>query len=308
MIAAAEAWQERRLGRTVLKTRRAIVDLDDVFPNDRQPRIGPKEDPEVQRQIVENEGVFESLLLEPHPTMDDKFRIIDGDRWWSNSKVLFEQLHKPTYRNLPAEITEETLEEEERFRVWVHLQRQRKEWESEKELVGFQLVKLVGRAAAANILGMTVREVEKLVEIYELAARLKNIRDPSASITWAREIKGVNKKLLSTAVLDTIIEKVNDKLITNSKDVRSLRAILKDPIAKDCFLSPGATINDALEKLGAPKVGRKKGLAGDLNAIVDSIRKHPWTELAKLRGNEDALRTIEEAEKLLKDLKKTLKT
>ncbi|HEY5938442.1 MAG TPA: hypothetical protein VIU61_27515, partial [Kofleriaceae bacterium] len=285
-----------------------IVDLDDVFPNDRQPRIGPKEDPELQRQIVENEGVFESLLLEPHPAMGDKFRIIDGDRWWSNSKILFDQLHKPSYRSLPAEITEQTLEEEERFRVWVHIQRQRKEWETEKELVAFQLVKLVGRASTANILGLTVREVDKLVEIYDLAARLKNIRDTNASITWAREIKGVKKNLLSPTVLDTIVDKVNDKLITNSKDVRRLRAILKDPIAKDCFLSPGATINDAMDKLGTPKVGRKKGLAGDLGAIIDSIRKHPWTALSELRGNEDAIRTIEEAEKLLKDLKKTLKS
>ncbi|TMQ13719.1 MAG: hypothetical protein E6J90_28020 [Deltaproteobacteria bacterium] len=83
MIDAATVWQERRLGRTIVKTRRAIVDLDDILPNDKQPRIGPKEDPELQRQIEANEGIFEPLLLEPHPTLGDKFRIIDGDRRWS---------------------------------------------------------------------------------------------------------------------------------------------------------------------------------------------------------------------------------
>ncbi|MBV8758828.1 MAG: ParB N-terminal domain-containing protein, partial [Deltaproteobacteria bacterium] len=290
-------------------TRRATVDIDDVIPNDKQPRTTPKEDPELQRQIEANEGIFEPLLLEPHPTLPAKFRIIDGDRRWTNSKVLVEQ-NKPQYRNLLAEITEHTLDDEERFRVWIYIHRQRKEWDAkEKEMVARQLVKLVGRASAANILGVTVREVDKLVEVYDLAERLKNIRDPSASITWAREITGINKNLLTPSVVDTIVDKINEKLITNSKELRRLRPILKDPVAKDCFLQPTTTINDALEKLdGAPTTKLKKtGLAGDLAAIVDSIRKQPWTALAELRGDDDTLRTIEEAEKLLKDLKKSLK-
>src|SRR5213075_3434119 len=98
MIDSAAAWQERRLGRTVVRTRRAIVDLDDILPNDKQPRMGPKEDLELQRQIEANEGIFEPLLLEPHPTLDGKFRIIDGDRRWTNSKVLVEQQKREEYR------------------------------------------------------------------------------------------------------------------------------------------------------------------------------------------------------------------
>ena len=307
---AATLWQERRLGRTIVKTRRAMVDLDDVLPNDKQPRIGPKEDPELQRQIEANEGIFEPLLLEPHPTLGDKFRIIDGDRRWSNSKVLVEQLKKPQYRQLPAEITDHTLEDEERLRVWIYIHRQRKEWDAkEKEMVACRLVELVGRASAANILGVTVREVDKLVDVYRLAERLRNIRDPSASITWAREIDSINKNLLPPSVLDAIVDKINHKLITNSKDVRRLRAILKDPVAKDCFLTEGTTINDAIEKLGdAAPAPRTSGLAGDIGAIISSIRKQPWTALAELRGNADAIRSIEEAERLLKELKKALKS
>ncbi len=307
MVVATE-WQERRLGRTVLRTRRTTVDIDDVIPNDKQPRVGPKDDPELQRQIEANEGIFEPLLLEPHPTLTSKFRIIDGDRRWTNSKVLVEQ-NKPQYRNLPAEITEATLDDEERFRVWIYIHRQRKEWDAkEKEMVARQLVNIVGRASAANILGVTVREVDKLVEVYDLAERLRNIRDPSASITWAREINGLNKNLLTPSVVDTIVDKINEKLITNSKELRRLRPILKDPVARDCFLQPTTSINDALEKLdGTSTKERKAGLAGDIGAIIDSIRKQPWTALAELRGDEGVLRTIEEAEKLLKDLKKSLK-
>jgi ParB family transcriptional regulator, chromosome partitioning protein len=72
--------QERRLDRTILRTYRTKVDLDEVVPNGNQPRSGPKEDDELQRQIAANEGLFEPLLVEPHPELAGKYRIIDGDR------------------------------------------------------------------------------------------------------------------------------------------------------------------------------------------------------------------------------------
>src|ERR1700724_2519970 len=121
-------FQERRLGRTVLRTYRTKVDIEDVVPNERQPRLGPKEDPELQRQIEANEGIFEPLLVEPHPELTGKFRIIDGDRRWTNSRTLVEVQKKEQYRMLPVEITDRTLTDEERFRVWIYIHRQRKEW------------------------------------------------------------------------------------------------------------------------------------------------------------------------------------
>src|SRR3984885_5553700 len=110
-------WQERRLGRTLLRTYRDTVDLYDVFPNEKQPRMGPKEDPELQRQIEANEGIFEPLLLEPHPDDRNKFRIIDGDRRWTNSKILVEVHKKEQYKRLPAEIAGVPLTDAERLRV-----------------------------------------------------------------------------------------------------------------------------------------------------------------------------------------------
>src|SRR5712692_8425681 len=230
-------WQERRLGRTLLRTYRDTVDLYDAFPNDKQPRMGPKEDTELQRQIEANEGIFEPLLMEPHPENKDKFRIIDGDRRWTNSKILVEVHKKDQYRLLPAEITDRTLTDEERFRVWIYIHRQRREWDAkEKEMVACSLVNMVGRASAANILGITVREVDKLVEIYDLSLKLTNLAEPGASITWAREIKSLNKNLLAPSILDIVFRKVNEKEITNSKDIRKLRQILKDPVAKEEFI------------------------------------------------------------------------
>src|SRR5207248_7799876 len=98
MTATAHQWQERRLGRTILRTYRDTRDLYDVVPNDRQPRMGPKVDLELQRQIEANEGIFEPLLVEPHPDVQGKLRIIDGDRRRTNAKILVELQHKEEYR------------------------------------------------------------------------------------------------------------------------------------------------------------------------------------------------------------------
>ena len=300
-------WQERRLGRTILRTYRDTIDIDDCVPNPKQPRMGPKEDPELQRQIEANEGIFEPLLLEPHPELPGKYRIIDGDRRWTNSKILVDTQKKTQYRTLPGEVTDHTLTDEERFRVWIYIHRQRKEWESkEKEMVAYSLVTMVGRASAANILGITVRDLDKLVDIYELSDKLTKLPEPGASITWAREIKNLNRKLLNPTTLDTIIERINDHKITNSKDIRKLRQVLKDPVARDHFLSPDGSIDTALEQLAPPPPKKGTGLVGDLQELSNALRRYPWTTLADSKGDPEVLRTLEQTEKLLKDLKKAL--
>jgi ParB family chromosome partitioning protein len=301
----ANQWQERRLGRTILRTYRDTRDLYDVVPNERQPRMGPKEDLELQRQIEANEGIFEPLLVEPHPDLAGKLRIIDGDRRWTNSKVLVEVQRKEVYRRIPLEITDRTLTDEERLRVWIYIHRQRKEWDAkEKEMVAYGLVDIVGRASAANILGVTVRELDKLVEIYELSEKLTNLAEPGASITWAREIKNINKSLLTPSVLDSIVRKVNDNEITNSKEIRKLRIVLRDPVAKQKFID-GASLDHVLDALG-PQQKKKGGLAGDIEELTQALKRHSWTALVENRGDANLLKQVEEAEKLLKALKKVL--
>jgi ParB family chromosome partitioning protein len=306
-LASSIQWQERRLGRTILRTYRDARDLYDVIPNERQPRMGPKEDLELQRQIEANEGIFEPLLVEPHPDLDGKFRIIDGDRRWTNSKVLVELHKKESYRRIPVEITDRTLTDDERLRVWIYIHRQRKEWDAkEKEMVAYGLVDIVGRASAANILGVTVRDLDKLVEVYQLSERLTNLAEPGASITWAREIKNINKSLLSPTILDTIVQKVNDNEITNSKDIRKLRVVLRDPVAKQRFVD-GAKLDAVLGDVTPSDTPQKGTLAGDIQQLTTALKRHPWTELAKNRGDADLLARVAEAEKLLRDLRKALK-
>jgi ParB family chromosome partitioning protein len=298
--------QERPLGRTLLRTYRAKADVDNLVPNDRQPRLGPKEDDELQRQIEANEGVFEPLLVEPHPDLPGKFRIIDGDRRWTNTRALVAQ-GKEQYRQVPVEVTDRTLSDEERLRVWIYIHRQRKEWDTkEKEMVAYRLVDLVGRASAANILGITIRELDKLVDIFELSERFTNLREPGAAITWARELMGVSKTLLAPSVRDAVISKVNQKRITNSKDLRKLRTILRDPVAKGHFLKDEGDIDSALLRVAPVTSQPRQGLVSDLDAAVEAMKRLPWTTLEELKGNPDVLRKLDEAQALLKSLRKTL--
>lgn len=298
--------QERRLGRAVLRTYRATLDIDEVVPNDRQPRLGPKHDEELQRQIVANEGVFEPLLVEPHPDLPDMFRIIDGDRRWTNSVALVNE-GKSEYRQIPVEITDRTLSDEERLRAWIYIHRQRKEWDAkEKEMVAYRLVDLVGRASAANILGITIRELDKLVEVFELSERFNNLREPGAAITWARELKGVSKTLLTPSVVDAVVAKVGQRQITNSKDLRKLRPILRDPVAKAHFLTEEGTVESAMLRIARDEKPADGGLATQLDAAMDAIRQTSWTALDELKGDHELLKRIDEAEALLKTLRKNL--
>lgn len=298
--------QERRLDRTVLRTYRTRADLDDIVPNNNQPRMGPKIDEELQRQIEANGGLFEPLLVEPHPELQGKYRIIDGDRRWTNSRALVEQ-GKADYRQVPIEVTDHTLSEEDRLRVWIYIHRQRKEWDArEKEMVAYRLVDLMGRASAANILGISVRELDRLVDIFEVSQKFTALREPNAAITWARELMGVSKKLLTPSVIDAVAHKVNQKRITNSKDLRKLRSILPDPVARANFLSDAGDLDTASLRLGPVEPKAKAGLAGDLDTAVEAMRNIPWTALQELKGNPDILKRIDDAEALLRSLRGAL--
>jgi ParB family transcriptional regulator, chromosome partitioning protein len=87
--------------------------------------MGPKEDDELQRQIEANQGLFEPLLVEAHPDLPGKFRIIDGNRRRTNLRFLVER-GRDQYRQIPVEVTDRTLLEDERLRVWIYIHRQRK--------------------------------------------------------------------------------------------------------------------------------------------------------------------------------------
>lgn len=305
-VAKVVGIQDRRLGPTVLRTYRAKFDIDDLVPNERQPRGGPKEDEELQRQIEANDGIFEPLLVEPHPDLPDKFRIIDGERRWTNSKILVEQ-GREQYRKVPVEVADRTLTDEERLRVWIYIHRQRKEWDArEKEMVAFRLVDFMGRASAASILGISIRELEKLVEVFQLSERFVHLRENGAGISWARELLGVNKKLLTPSVVDAVVDKVNRHRVTSSKDLRKLRTILVDPVAKENFLSRDGDLETAMMRVAPDAKKRDPDFVSNLDATVQSMKQLPWMALEDMKGDPELLKKIEDAEALLRTLRQNL--
>ena len=302
---------KRKIGQTVLQSYRDVVDLYDVCPNDNQPRMGSLEDPELRRQIEGNGGIFEPLLVEPHPNKRMKLRIIDGHRRGENSRILVADQKKTKFSQIPVEIIDRTLDEEERLRVWINIHQQRKEWDAkEKEMVAFRLVQIVGRASAASILGVTVRQLDKMCDVFELSERLTNLPDSKSAMTWSREIKSLSKKLLTPSVSDELVRRVNEQELTSSKDVRKLRTILKDPLAEDAFLTKKLSIDRCLGMTkSASSLGEAMssgGLADDLKVMCERIKNQPWTEVIKLKSDKKLKLQIEEAQELLKQLKKSV--
>ena len=173
------------------------------------------------------------------------------------------------------------------------------------EMIAFRLVNRLGRPRAASILGITIREIDKLVDVFELSERFTSL-DPSVAITWSRELLGISKRLMTPSVVEIVVKKVNQRQITNSKDLRKLRAILPDLGARTEFLSDVGDVESSMLRLGvAPEPSRGR-LVGDLRAAVNAMKRVPLSELLKLKGDPALLKKIHEAEGLLRSLHRAL--
>ena len=59
-------------------------------------------------------------------------------------------------------------------------------------------------------------------------------------------------------------------------------------------------------RVGPSVKKEKSGLAGDLDAAVEFMKRVPWTALVELKGDPEILKKIDDMEALLKSLRKTL--
>jgi len=124
--------------------------------------------------------------------------------------------------------------------------------------------------------------------------KLTNLPEPGASITWAREIKNINKTLLTPTILDTIVEKVNGHEIANSKDIH--RVVLRDPVAQG-FVEGRASTRCSKRR---PRGARVEGQARrDIQQLTAALNASPWTTLMEKRGDARLPEKVEEAERLL---------
>lgn len=298
--------QERRVGRVPLRTYRTKMDIDNVVVDERSIR-SEAGNAQMQLDIEANEGLLEPILVEPHPDQPNKFRVIDGGRRLASTRGLVES-GREKYRDVPVEVVDRTLTEDERLRVWVHLQRRQRDWEArEKEAVAVQLVKQIGIAGAASILETTTKEIEKLIAIYDLSRRFIGLRDPGAAIVWARELMGISKKLLTESVIAAVVKKANQRRITNSKDLRKLRQILPDPVARENFLGDTGDLETAFLRLPFVEKQPPSGTFPDkLAAAIDAMRTLPWPSLAALMDDKKIVQQLQELEQLAHSLRERL--
>ena len=172
--------------------------------------------------------------------------------------------------------------------------------------MAYRLVEFMGRASAASILGISIRELDKLVEVFQLSERFVHLRENGAGISWARELLGVNKKLLTPSVIDAVVDKVNRQRVTNSKDLRKLRTILVDPVARENFMSRDGDLETAMMRLAPNDRKRDPDFVSNLDATVHSMKQLPWMALEDMKGDPDILKKIEDAEALLRSLRQNL--
>lgn len=305
--------REIPLGTVRLLVRQTNVDINDIHPNPEQPRYGPKDDAELRRSIEENGGIFIPLLVEPHPKYEGKYQIIDGERRWTSLKRLVEEKADGRFKIVPVDLTDRILGVEERLRAWVYIHQQRKEWTvKEKERTAYKLIQIVGRVSAASILGIKVREVDALKEIFELSEEISGLSDPDASISYAREIRKIAKYLRPPDVEAVIIGKINQGLMNTSKDIRLLRRVLKDDAARQEFMRDGSTVADALGAIG-PSSGRDaarqrygQSIAEDIKMFTNSLSRYSWTALKGIENREELVRTIKDCHSLLGQLEEAL--
>ena len=296
---------KRKLGPSEFTTIRRKVNILKLRPNNEQPRRDwDVPDEELQRQIIANGGLWEPILVEPIPGSDE-FQIVDGHRRWFNSKQLVEVQKLTEYEMVPVEITDKPMKPIERVTAWVFIHRQRREWpELVKEGVAYRLTELVGRAKAADLIGVTLPEIDRLVEVYQYA-REKFSRMGDAAITWAREVGSMSKRWLTPEIEAAIVKKVNEGLLTNSRELRKLRKIVKEPEALAEFMRDDGAIDSAMEKLTEQTgtTGLGQGIVRDLDNLITTLRSYSWSAVQDVKKDPALKSKLDEADKLINQLR-----
>jgi len=296
---------KRKLGPSEFTMTRTKISIFKLRPNNDQPRQAwDLPDEELQRQIIANGGLWEPILVEPILDNDDEFQIVDGHRRWFNSKQLVEVQGLKEYEIVPIERVDKPMKPIERVTAWVFIHRQRREWpEMVKEGVAFGLTELVGKAKAAELLGVTLQEVDGLVTVYQYAKdNFSKMGD--AAITWAREVLSMSTRWRTSEIEGAIIKKVTKGLLTNSRELRKLRVIVKDPQALTEFMRDEGTIDSAMEKLpvqtGTARSGQ--GIVYDLDNLIATLRSYSWSTIQDVKRNPALRSKLDEANKLVHDL------
>ena len=325
------------VGDKTVKVESMMVPISELIPNYKQPRLRNTLDLGLRKSIRETKGLVQPVLAEritdsveellegakerykefgdttiPEflETVKPKYLVIDGERRWANSVRIVSEDSGPEYLKLiPCDVIQEPLSEKDRYVLWVSIHRMRKEWKAmEKEAAARHLMRLIpDPASAANILGVTVRSLQKLIDTYEFAQRMTKKVGPKA-ISYARETLNLAKKIRTEDVENAIVDKVNKGLIRDPVSIRKMREIVKHSEAKETFFKPSETIESALAKVPEKEVSLSKS-ARFKESILQFrriVNNYPWREIQAWKGDPDLLKEIDHCISLLQDVKEAV--
>jgi len=311
----AKVGTETSLGGEPIKINREAIPVDNIIANPDQPRA-EKDRKDVQllyRSIKENRGIAVPLLVEKIHGRPDKVRIVDGERRLNACrKLLDEDPDAKSYLGtLPCDVIQQELTKEQRQRLWTYIHRTRKEWHAMvKEKMVLELVDLVGRRKTADILGVEIREVDRIVDTLMLAERMEAVVGKTA-ISYGRETMGLAKKHRTSDAVDLIVDKVNKRLVTDPVAIRKLGKIFSHPEANEEFRSPKGTVASALRKI--PREPEEVAPPPIMKSFIDFITEirtqladYPWPELAEFKGDTTVLDAIDSCIETLAQAKTVL--
>lgn len=338
-----EGYTPHAFGKITLTTKLVQdVQLGQLEPNREQPRHPDRwSSKPLRKQIIEARGLFEPILVEPTkgmtPDNQPVYLILDGhrrftelghileesDRRLKNGELTPEehQDDKRLFGSVSVEVTHRPLVQDERVKVWMLIHRERREWTlTEREATAKQLIESAGVKDAADWMGITEPQAQKLADIYELAQRI-NLHDDlldrtgkDARITWARELRNLKASIREDAeVIDSILTRIREGTIHNSKDIRVLREIF--PQARDEILDPKKDlVRDIAQPMGVEdpvrsnrrrrpiEIGQDNDFGAVLNEMANAISKVTLEQLQQVRGSADTKAAVERMRARLSEL------
>ncbi len=310
-----------------------MIPLHQLVPNPSQPRMANLLDDSLRMSLLETRGLTTPILVErldgsaalqidklkerysEAPTilsyLDEirpSYSIVDGERRWCNAVTLIQESPEVSgfLSEVPVDIIMEKLTEKERYVIWVSIHKIRKDWRAmEKENAAYNLIQLTDPKNAANILGVSLPQLQKFIETYQLAQRMrKGARE--RAISYARETMSLAKYLRPPEVIEAIVSKVNRRLIKDATDIRKLREFLDDPEARKEFIKPDATIESIARAVQPQSVSAMMTLKQNLEAFRQLVDTYGWREVAALKGDLDTTKNIEDTIKVLSDIKQAI--
>jgi len=250
---------------------RTKLTLKLIKPDPLNPRqeFDPVELKKLEDSIKTN-GVLNPLIVEK--TSSDVYLLIDGERRYRAST-------RAGLKEVPV-IVLEPMSEIERLIKRFHIQEQHAEWtawEKAKAIQSLQSYMNLSVKELASVMGVSNSHMEKYLLIGILSKRVAtNISQRKLPFDWVIELARMIKCLsdheeLRDKLEDAIIDKVDSKVISASKELRKYRiAVMKKglPIIKKIIENPKYTPTQAVKDADAQIDIHLQSMYGSASFII----------------------------------------